>query len=516
MFFSKKRIIALLLFFAFLRGTLYAFIMPPWGLLDEEQHFDYILKITQTGMPPQVGRDYLDHEVLQSVLDTGRHEKFQWPIPASLNPKKWGLEGHSYEGYQGPVYYYLMVPFYLLIDRAVLDKLYGLRLLMVLFSLITVWFAIKLTRELFPEMKILPYLVAGILICLPERTASTGRLSNDLFLEIVSIAFLWVFSRSMLNGISWKNAGLLGLAAGVGLLTKFSFAGMLLLIPVAFLLNIRNKSIFFKGVQVILITTIISGPFLFYNYRLYADPTGFKGFSDVYTRYAALWDPPQRLDTLIIALWQVFRGFWVMWWKGFEAVSTPVLNIFWVALFAITLLASVGFDREIKTNFQFDRKRAWILLSFLGVILVFVVLVLTGYFGGKFPVIQGRFILPVDYPIILIITLGLSRFRRAKYIFIFLFIGLLAIDAYSLFVNGLLNFYFFSSFFSNGAPVKLVWQGWDWATRLLITNFISDKPFWVIWGTFLILPAYFLLVPGLLLEVSKDLYDKRFSRSTAQ
>lgn len=213
---SEKRIIALLFILAFLRGALYAFILPPWGLLDEEQHFDYILKITQTGMPPQVGKDYLDQEILQSVLDTHRHAKFQWPTPASLNPKKWGLEGHSYEGYQGPVYYYLLVPFYLLIDRTALDRLFGLRLLMVIFSLIIVWIAIRLTKELFPEKKLLPYFVAGILICIPERTASTARLSNDLFLEIISIAFLWVFSRSMLKGITWKTAVLLGLVAGVG------------------------------------------------------------------------------------------------------------------------------------------------------------------------------------------------------------------------------------------------------------------------------------------------------------
>jgi hypothetical protein len=125
MFSSGKRIITILLVLALLRGALYAFIMPPWGLLDEEQHFDYIVKLAQTGVPPRVGLDYLDRKVIRSVLDTHRHEKFQWPAPSSSNPQKWGLEGHSYEGYQGPVYYYLVVPFYYLIDRTVLDRLSG-------------------------------------------------------------------------------------------------------------------------------------------------------------------------------------------------------------------------------------------------------------------------------------------------------------------------------------------------------------------------------------------------------
>jgi 4-amino-4-deoxy-L-arabinose transferase-like glycosyltransferase len=513
MFLSEKKIIALLFIFAFLRGGLYAFTLPPWGLLDEEQHFDYILKLTKTGIPPQVGKDYLDQEVIQSVIDTGRHEKFQWPIIASTNPKKWGLEGHSYEGYQGPVYYYLAVPFYLLIDRAVLDKLFGLRLWMVIFSLITIWIAFKLTKELFPEKNLLPYLVAGILICIPERTASTARLSNDLFLEIISIAFLWVFSRSMLRGISWKNAILLGLVTGVGLLTKFSFAGMLLLIPITFLLNIRDEKIVLKGILVIFIITILSGPFLFYNYQLYADPTGFKGFSDVYLKYAALWDPPHRLDILANAIWEVFRGFWLMWWKGLEAISTPFLNIFWVALFGITILAVIGFIKEVKAIFPVNRRLGWTLISFAGAIVIFVVLVLVGYFGGKFPVIQGRFILPVDYLVVLIIALGLYGFRWAKFIYVFLIIGLLVVDAHSLFNNVLLNFYYYPTFAINNPSVQQVWQGWDWASRLLITNFIGDKPFWVIWGMVLIFPAYFFLLLVVLFEFLNGLARKRYTSS---
>ena len=504
----EKKIVALLFLFAFLRGALYAFTLPPWGLLDEEQHFDYILKLTRTGVPPEVGTDYLDREVIQSVIDTRRHEKFQWPTPTSLNPKKWGLEGHSYEGYQGPAYYYLAVPFFLLINRAVVDKLYGLRMVMVVFSLITIWIAINLTKELFPEKKLLPYLVAGILISIPERTASTARLSNDLFLEIISITFLWVFSRSMLQEISWKNAIFLGMVSGIGLLTKFSFAGMLLLLPVVFLLNIQNEKIFLKGVLVVFIVAIISGPFLLYNYRLYADLTGFKGFSDLYSRYAVLWNPPHRLDIFANAAWQVFRGFWVMWWKGFEAVSTPFLNAFWIGLLGITILASVGFVKEVKSCFSIDRRRGWILLSFVGIVLIYFVLVLVGYFAGKFPVIQGRLVLPVVYPFILIIALGLCRFRPAKLIFGFLIIGLLVVDAYSLLENILLNFYYYSTFFSNGVAVQQVWQSWDWATRLLITNFIYDKPFWVIWGICLILPTYFFLLAWSGVKIAQSLFRK--------
>ena len=54
---NNKYIIAVILVLGFLRGSLYALTMPPWGLLDEEQHFDYIVKILKQGAPPVVGKE---------------------------------------------------------------------------------------------------------------------------------------------------------------------------------------------------------------------------------------------------------------------------------------------------------------------------------------------------------------------------------------------------------------------------------------------------------------------------
>jgi hypothetical protein len=149
----------------------------------------------------------------------------------------------------------------------------------------------------------------------------------------------------------------------------------------------------------------------------------------------------------------------------------------------------------------------------MGAIVIFFVLVLVGYFSGKFPVIQGRFILPVDYLIVLMITVGLYRSRWANFIFAFLIIGLLIIDAHSLFDNILLNFYYYPTFSMNGSPLQQVWQGWEWGTRLVITNFISDKPFWVIWGIFLIFPAYLFFLLIMLFEYSQCLARKQSTGS---
>ena len=78
----NKKYFLLLLLFALIRGSLYALMMPPWGLLDEEQHLDYIIKVSKTGERPIVGIDLLDDGIVKSVIETQRHSKFHWPTPS--------------------------------------------------------------------------------------------------------------------------------------------------------------------------------------------------------------------------------------------------------------------------------------------------------------------------------------------------------------------------------------------------------------------------------------------------
>jgi len=97
-----------------------------------------------------------------------------------------------------------------------------------------------------------------------------------------------------------------------------------------------------------------------------------------------------------------------------------------------------------------------------------------------------------------------------------LIVGLVIVDAYSLFDNILLNFYYYPHFTSIGVAVSNVWQGWDWATRLIIRSYISDRPFWVIWGTFFVVPAYIFLMLLGLAQISRSLVRRSFTNSSIQ
>lgn len=484
----------LLLLLAFLRGANYALNMPPWGLLDEEHHFDYIMKVVQTGRPPVVGRDYLDPVLAQSILDTNRHQKFHWPAPVSPDPKTWGLEGYSYEGYQGPFFYYLCAPFYWIIPGTLTDKLYGLRLLMVVISLVTVWAAVRLTGELFPGDSSLPFWVGLLVVCIPERTGSTGRLTNDVLLESIALLYLWLCTRMARSGISWKSAFGLGLLAGLGLLTKVSFAGILVFMPLPFLLSLRRKGTILKAILSGATALLVSGPYLYYSSRLYGDPTGWQGFVSVYTRFAPLWNPSFRLDTIADAAWKIFGSFWLVWWDGSNAVYSTGLQVFWAGLFIISLIALWGYFRFLRERFETNRRDFWVLAAYLGTLLAFLLLTGVGYFQGKFPIIQGRFLLPVLFPIVLIICLGLRQYAWGRPVLLVVCVILLVIDALLLFGNLLPYTYYQSAFFQNGQMLAHAWPGLRQAAGLFLNRYLSDKPGWVVVAAVLDVAAYLFLL----------------------
>lgn len=490
----NKWLLALLIL-AFLRGANYALNMPPWGLLDEEQHFDYIMKVAQTGRPPVTGRDTLDPALAQSILDSGRHQKFHWPAPASSDMATWGLEGFSYEGYQGPLFYYLCAPFYWIIPGTLIDKLFVLRLLMIALSLVTVWAAAKITQELFPTDPWLPFWVCLLIISIPERTSSTGRLTNDVLLEVIAVLFVWLCTRAARRGISWKSALGLGLLAGLGLLTKVSFAGILVLLPLPFLLAIRRNGTILKALLTGTAALAVSGPFLYQSYRLYGDPTGWQGFVSLYSHFAPLWNPPFRLATIAQASWKIFGSFWLVWWNGSDAVYSPWLQVFWAAMFILTLAAVWGFIRFLIGRFQPRRNDFWILAAYLVTTLAFLLLAGVGYFQGKFPVIQGRFLLPILFPVVLIFVLGLMQYAWGRSVLLAVCVILLVMDTLSLFGNLLPYHYYQSAFYQDGQMVAHTWPGFWQAAGLFLSRYLSDKPAWAPPAAFISLLGYgFLLV----------------------
>ena len=486
-------ILLVILLLAVSRGGLYASLMPPWGLIDEEQHFDYVQSLAERGTIPTVGETYLSPEIIKSLFETQRWTAFHWPTPPSPDPKDMGLEGYSYEGYQPPLYYALLAPLYAVLPGGVLLKLFALRWVTVGLSLLAVWMVYRIASELFPDDKLLPFLAAALLVVIPERTASISRLNNDVLVEVFATALIWVCTRVLLQGLTPRRSLLLGALLGLGFLAKSSMAVLIAPLLVVLWLNRRTAHWLRCTIYMAGVAGLIAAPFVARNLWLYGDLTGMAGFKQI-TNFAA---PSLTLLGVVRAAIDLFRHLWLVWWKG----ALPGNNIVVLAIHALlalicglSLLGLWRYRQHQPAQAAGDR-RTLVLLVYLVAIGFCALAVLLSYFAGDFPAIQGRFFLPVLAPIVILMSWGLWYVPHGRLIQLATILLLLFADTLSLFANQLPYFYFWSSFFKNGVPQSYEPMPLAHALSLFGTRLLSDKPV----GWTLLLTALFVTYGAMLL-----------------
>ncbi len=474
---------------ALVRGGLYASLMPPWGLIDEEQHMHYIQHIVEYQSPPIVGETYLSPEIIESAFAVQRWEKFRWPTPPSQNPQDMGLEGHSYEGYQPPLFYVVLAPLYAILPEPILVKMYALRWACVGLSLLTVWFAYLTAKEIFPKQPMLPYFICLLLVVIPERTASVSRINNDVLLEVIAAFFILVCTWSTLRGLSVRYSQLLGVSLGLGVLTKASMAFLAILLPVVFWKNRRQADwwtcVFWTGG----IAGCLIMPFVIYNWLLYGDLTGYSGFRSLIAQSGAFRVPTLTILNLINEGLDLFRHLWAVWWRGNLARKYVVTNIFLGILAILSCAGGIGLFRYLKTVYhrQDWRDRLWIVGGYLLVIGVCVSLVMWVRFDGRVPSIQGRFLLPVIVPIVVLFGLGLWHGPGGKFWALAIVVVLIVFDG--MLLIGEVHFFYYPSDLVD-ASIGSESYSWYEIGRLYYTRFLSDKPVAMRPVLLLIVPLY--------------------------
>ena len=474
-FYRRVIIIGSILLLALLRGGLYASYLPPWGLIDEQQHVHYIQYLGEHWSIPVVGKTYLSPEIAESVLQTRRHEMFHWPSPASANPDDLGLEGQSYEGYQPPLFYLLFTPLYKILPGDILIKVYGLRWAIVVLSLLTVWITYQIGRDLFPQDDAMPVVICFLLVMIPERTISVSRVNNDVLLEVLATAFVWMSTRSVLNGLSIRRAQLLGLLLGLGVLTKTSMAVMVIFLPFIFWANRCDSKLKHYAVWTVTISALLIFPLIARNLWLYGDFTGFAAF-----RAMSNFNRPELSGyTVGRAILDLFRHFWMIWWKGAQVTGNLFTDWLYLILLFLTgwsLINVVIHIRKKSLNPESKRNRL-VILMYITAIGGYAAAILTSYLAGHIPIVQGRFFLPVIAPIVILFGWGLWMSSRRIVLFV-ITTGVLAImDIAFLFGNLLPYFYYWSSFARSGAsPSFHFFEDWRETWHLFYSRFLSDKP----------------------------------------
>lgn len=450
--------LAILLILAFIRGSIYAFFLPPWALTDEEQHVDYIQSIVEKGKIPVVGVDYISDEIMQSVLDTKRHERFMWATPPIADQSTWGLEGHSYEGYQPPLFYMLSAPVYWLMPGDILNKLLALRIWMVFLSLITVWALYRVVALLVKKPSHLPFIAASILIFIPERTISVSRVSNDVLLEVLAAIFILAFIHIINHGLSNRNLLGLSIIFSLGLLTKISFIGMGIFFLFLAGWYVRKENLARFMILASLPIVILVLPWIIRNYSLYNDITGFQGFASIAQTEIQSWGTRFSLSSLWLNLLKSFAHFWLVWWKGSRAAFFYWLIPFYLVLSLTVAIALWRGIQKWRNSSSLPPLQQKIIPAFSGSVIVYLILVLVSFYANQFPAIQGRFLLPIYIPFISLLVWSIHQERYAAPIWVVLLVTLISVDALFLLGNQLRSYYYLSpiEFILEGQPPDLL------------------------------------------------------------
>jgi 4-amino-4-deoxy-L-arabinose transferase-like glycosyltransferase len=228
-------------------ALLMAVAQPVWSVVDEAQHFDFIVQLGH-GVYPIGDETLIDADTLQVMRSTGVFWAFYLPgtypspdltdigppppsmsAPANaawMHRHMWQL---SHESVQTPAYYVLMVPFWWAADRlgGPFAAIYALRIINALIIAALAPIAVVVARALAPARSEVAALSALFAILLPGLDLNGTRVSNDALAAAIGGLIVLLAVRWAGDGWTWRRAALMGAVLGLGLMVKLTLVGLI-------------------------------------------------------------------------------------------------------------------------------------------------------------------------------------------------------------------------------------------------------------------------------------------------
>ena len=384
--------VLVILFTSFLVGGIWAAVLPPWDLNDEQQHMDYVQKISVTGSLPILGDSRLSPGITESIAATDRWTHLHLKRPSSMDPSTWGLEGQSYQSYQPPLYYLVLVAPFRLMPADSLFTMYGLRLITVFLAALSALVLYLVLVEITNGRRDLSLLGSIALILVPERAQATSRVNNDVMTELFGTLALLLIVWQWKSGLTWRRSFAIGLVVGLALLSKSSAVVLVVLMVFAFLKPSTDGPFRYRMHHLatqLLVVVVVSGWQIGRNVVLYGDPTG----SAAFLRLAG-FQPTLRMPDALMTLGQ---GMWITRWHGQFPL---IISIAIWTLLIFHLFGLVGLTRQ----------RPYIFLL-IAATLLWLVPLIYGASTGLIQTIEGRFVLAGLSPLIGLGALGACQLR---------------------------------------------------------------------------------------------------------
>ena len=345
---SAQRALAVILGLYVALGAGYAVTTPTLESPDEVYHYDYVRALVNTGRPPVLeeggGRGFGHHAPLYYAYGAlvsfwvGEDDWEAWP------------ERHNpYFGYRFGKVGRDNKNLYLHPDSDAFgrsDTWLGIRvvrLASVVLGALTVWVVFRIGRDVFPEAPEMALGAAGLAAFIPEFLFISGSVNDDNGATLFGALAIWAMVRVLRDdATTWRCAGL-GLALGMGWLSKLTVVALLPTAGFTLLMIAWREGAWRKLLRLGLITfgvaALLIGPWLVRQTVLYGDPTGTS-------REMSEWglrEDPVTLADLGPDLYWLRTSFWGR--LGYNQI--PLSEWIYTVLDGATVLAILGLVRLV-------------------------------------------------------------------------------------------------------------------------------------------------------------------------
>jgi hypothetical protein len=413
---NKWHAIAWVLALTLVHGSLYAAVVPPWQVPDENVHYEYLRGLVRA---PTIFPSVLDRsaavfqQVMASFLTFRWWEFLRVPTPAPLpslppSPVIAARGGWS-------LYYRLSVPLYLAVSAwPIVNQLYVLRLYSVALQCLTVWLTYHLARLIFPDganpvSTLVPVASAFVVAIFPQYTFISAGYNDDNLMPPLVTASLYTALKGLSNQGDYRWLGLASGLAFLAILTKRTALSLIVLIGICLLAyaiiwqRSPRRGRRAAGIAVligaalaglVLIALVVRPP------QLPAPLAAlFSVRTDDWSALAVYAREPGRL--LMIDWTGPILFLSISFWGWFGWLKAPLGTHLMEILRRVTLLmvAGCGIDwvwrgLAARPRFRLNYQSGALLLLGLGLVLSLVLLVAQFLIGPPVYALTGRYLFP--------------------------------------------------------------------------------------------------------------------------
>lgn len=453
-----NRLKNLFFLFVLVQGIFYLFLIPPWQSPDETHHFGYGALLSKDIKLRPVAYEDLEKKIIES-MDTFNAWKYQLiprpsPLPHRLDDVPFYRKGGGISDVtdRAPLYY--LLSFFAIKElkiNGILNQFYLIRSFSLVLFLLSIYFTYLSARILFKNNSLYCLATASFVAFLPQFIIISTSVNPINLAVLIETIFIYLILLSLNNGKKLLVVLFGPIIIGLGFFNHraalFMVPPFLVLLLIYFLKSLKNKKKLLKISLILLIPILLFLALYLVSLHL------FPAVSDSSIRLR-IYEINRYIKYLTTTGFKFdvdfFDGFFKSFWylSGWMRFSY-LLNIYSI-LKLISFLSFLGLLKYLF--FILSRKSYKSSIDFISFLIISAAClsILLGTIVKYIPVevAQGRFIFPAISAFAILFVFGLREIcpkRLEKLLPIFIIIGFVVLNVYTLFNHLIRVFYYFTN-----------------------------------------------------------------------